>query len=253
LTTNPISFVHSNAVVRLVKLGGCTAVFEKDSGEVTFVERSDHRHLCYMVMDKIDLSPRKSKMILDVKIISLPPPAAGGAAAGAAKSPTALPAAQPPAVESGSLRKSTRQTKLVEKGAAVTMKTPAAKDDVPMQTPAAKRVRQKRTPSKAAAEKAASKAVQKRAAETSAKEGGRRQTRGAKGKSTAQASPLSVDEDTHFDEEPDDSTVVQALALPARGGRSVRPLSPPVLETPRIDKQSLLAIKAGGRYGQDIE
>jgi hypothetical protein len=50
-------FVH-NAVVRLMKLGECTEVYEKDSGEVAFVESSDHRHLCYMVMDKVDLSPR---------------------------------------------------------------------------------------------------------------------------------------------------------------------------------------------------
>jgi hypothetical protein len=120
-------FVHRHAVVRLVKLSDCTAVYGKDSGEVAFVESNIHRHLCYLVMDKVDLSPRKSELILDVKIISLPPPAAGGAAAGAAKSPTALPAAQPPAVESGSLRKSIRQTKLVERGAAVMMKTPAAK------------------------------------------------------------------------------------------------------------------------------
>jgi hypothetical protein len=125
------------------------------------------------------------------------------------------------------------------------MKTPAAKD-VLMQTPAAKGVRQKRTPSKAAAEKAASKAaskkaVQNRAAETSTKGGGHRQPRGAKGKSTAQAVTLSVDEDTHFDEVPEDSTAAQALGLLARDGCSVRPLSLPVVETPRIDEQGLLA------------
>jgi hypothetical protein len=167
-----------NATMRLVKLGDCTAVYEKVSGEVAFVEASAHRHLCYMVMDKVNISSRKSEMILDVKLISLPPPAAGGAAAGAATSPTALPAAQPPGVDSGSLRKSTRQ-----RGAAVIKKTPAAKD-VPMQTPAAKGVRQKRAPSKAAVLKATSKAaskkaVQKHATETSvAWGGGRRQPRG---------------------------------------------------------------------------
>jgi len=140
------------------------------------------------------------------------------------------------------LRKSTRQTKLVEKGAAVTMKTLAVMR-VPMQTPAAKRVRQKRSPSKVAASNVTKKAaVQKRAAKPSAKWGGRRQTWGAKGTSTTKASPsLSVDEKTHFDEEPDDSTAAQALALLARGGRFVRPLSPPVVETPRIGEQGLLA------------
>jgi len=208
-----------------------------------------------MVMDKVDLSPRKSEMTLHVKIINLPPPAAGGAAAGATQSPTDLPAAHAPAEESEeeeertaavtasrSLRKSTRQTKLVEKGAAVTMKTLAVMR-VPMQTPAAKRVRHKRSPSKVAASNVTKKAaVQKRAAKPSAKWGGRRQTWGAKGTSTTKASPsLSVDEKTHFDEEPDDSTAAQALALLARGGRFVRPLSPPVVETPRIGEQGLLA------------
>jgi hypothetical protein len=258
------AFVHSNALVRLVKLGECTAVYETDSGEVAFVERSDHRHLCYLVMDKVDLSPRKSEMTLHVKIINLPPPAAGGAAAGAAKSPTALPAAHAPAEESEeeeegtaavtasrSLRKSTRQTKLVEKGAAVTMKTPAAKR-VPMQTPAAKRVRQRA--SKAAASNVTKKAVvQKRSAKPSAKRGGRRETRGAKGKSTAQASPLSVDEETHSDEEPDDSTAAQPLALPARGGRSRRPLrSQPASSGNTSDRRARSSGEAGGRPCQGI-
>jgi len=229
-----------NATMRLVRLGDCTAVFEKVSGEVAFVEASAHRHLCYMMMDKVDLSPRKSNMNLDVKLLSLPPPAAGGVAAGAATSPTAPSAAQPPGVDSGSLRQSIRQ-----RGAAVIKKTPAAKD-VPRQTSAAKGARQKRAPSKAAVLKAASKAapkkaVQQTAGERSAKGGGRRQPRGGKGKFPAQASPLPVDEDTHFDEVPQDSTAAHALGLLARGGGSVRPLSPPVVETPRIDEQGLLA------------
>jgi len=223
----------AKSVVRLVKLGDCTPVYDKDSGEFAFVESPNHRHLCFMVMDKVDLSPRTRVMSLDVKIISEPPLAARGAADEAATSPTALPTAQPPGVRSGRLRKAIQQT--------------TAAKDVPLQPPAAKPVRQKRTQSKAAAGKPASKAAsvkqpQKRAVAGAAKGGSGRPPRGAKGRSTAEASPLSVDEDTHFDVEPEqDSIVAQALGPLARGGGSVRPLSPPVVETPRIDEQGLLA------------
>jgi len=224
----------AKSVVRLVKLGDCTPVYDKDSGEFAFVESPNHRHLCFMVMDKVDLSPRTRVMSLDVKIISEPPLAARGAADEAATSPTALPTAQPPGVRSGRLRKAIQQT--------------TAAKDAPLQPPAAKPVRQKRTQSKAAAGKPASKAAsvkqpKKRAVAGAAKGGSGRPPRGAKGRSTAEASPLSVDEDTHFDVEPEqDSIVAQALGPLASGrGRSVSHVTPPVVETPRIDDQSLMA------------
>ena len=53
-----------NATMRLVRLGDCTAVFEKVSGEVVaFVEASAHRHLCYMMMDKVVSIFRRAKAI----------------------------------------------------------------------------------------------------------------------------------------------------------------------------------------------
>ena len=174
---------------------------------------SNHRHLCFKVMDKVDL--RRGNTPPVVSIISQPPPAA----------------TQTPGVELGGLRKSSRT------------KTPAA---VFLPSQAAQVVRQERTPSgagKRSAPKAASvKQPEKRVAAATAKGGGGRPPRAAKERSTAPEEPLSVAKDTYPDVEPEqDSTTALALGALASGGRSISNLAPPLVETPRFDEQGLQA------------